>query len=57
MKITVVGGTGMIGSRVVAEAARRGHEVTSISAEDFAVAIVDELEKPAPASTRFAVAN
>jgi len=29
----------------------------SISAEDFAVAIVDELEKPAHAGTRFTVAN
>ena len=31
MKINVIGATGMIGSRVVAEAARRGHEVTAIS--------------------------
>lgn len=31
MKITVIGGTGMIGSRVVAEAARRGHDVTATS--------------------------
>ena len=31
MKITVIGATGMIGSRVVAEAARRGHEVTAVS--------------------------
>ena len=31
MKSVVFGGTGMIGSRVVAEAARRGHEVISIS--------------------------
>lgn len=31
MKITVIGATGMIGSRVVAEAARRGHEVTAAS--------------------------
>jgi putative NADH-flavin reductase len=29
----------------------------SISAEDFAVAIVDELEKPAHTGTRFTVAN
>ena len=29
----------------------------AISAEDFAVAIVDELEKPAHAGKRFAVAN
>ena len=31
MKINVIGATGMIGSRVVAEAARRGHEVIAIS--------------------------
>jgi putative NADH-flavin reductase len=28
-----------------------------ISAEDFAVAVVDELEKPAHSGTRFTVAN
>lgn len=31
MKIAVVGGSGMIGSRIVSEAATRGHQVTSIS--------------------------
>jgi putative NADH-flavin reductase len=31
MRIAVVGGTGMIGSAVVEEALRRGHEVTSVS--------------------------
>lgn len=31
MKITVIGATGMIGSRVVAEAASRGHTVTAMS--------------------------
>lgn len=31
MKIAVIGGTGMVGSRVVAEASSRGHEVTSAS--------------------------
>jgi len=31
MKILLVGATGMIGSRVAAEAVRRGHEVTAIS--------------------------
>lgn len=31
MKITVVGATGMAGSRVVAEATRRGHDVTAVS--------------------------
>ncbi|WP_125613050.1 NAD(P)-dependent oxidoreductase [Specibacter cremeus] len=31
MKIAVIGATGMIGSRIVAEAAARGHEVTAAS--------------------------
>jgi putative NADH-flavin reductase len=31
MRIAIYGGTGMIGSRVAAEAGRRGHEVTAIS--------------------------
>lgn len=31
MKIAVYGATGMVGSQIVAEAARRGHEVTAIS--------------------------
>jgi putative NADH-flavin reductase len=31
MKIAVFGGTGMVGSRIVAEARARGHEVTSLS--------------------------
>ncbi|TDP89996.1 NAD(P)-dependent oxidoreductase [Labedaea rhizosphaerae] len=31
MKITVVGATGMVGTQVVAEAARRDHEVTAVS--------------------------
>jgi uncharacterized protein len=31
MNIAVIGGTGMVGSRVVAEAASRGHSVTSVS--------------------------
>lgn len=31
MKITVIGATGMIGSRIVVEAARRGHEITAVS--------------------------
>ncbi len=31
MKINVIGATGMVGSRIVAEAARRGHEVIAIS--------------------------
>ncbi|MCW2525765.1 MAG: reductase [Pseudonocardiales bacterium] len=31
MRIAVLGGTGMIGSQLVAEAAARGHQVTSVS--------------------------
>jgi putative NADH-flavin reductase len=31
MKIAVIGGTGMIGTRIVTEAAARGHQVTSVS--------------------------
>jgi NAD(P)-dependent dehydrogenase (short-subunit alcohol dehydrogenase family) len=31
MKIAIIGATGMIGSRVVAEAASRGHQVTAVS--------------------------
>ncbi|NJO13043.1 MAG: NAD(P)H-binding protein, partial [Gammaproteobacteria bacterium] len=30
-KITVIGGTGMIGQRIVQEALQRGHEVTLIA--------------------------
>ncbi|MFD0854941.1 NAD(P)H-binding protein, partial [Actinomadura adrarensis] len=30
-RITVIGGTGYAGSAIVAEAARRGHRVTSLS--------------------------
>jgi putative NADH-flavin reductase len=37
MNITVIGGTGMVGSRVVAEAARRGHEVTAVSRSGTAI--------------------
>ncbi|MBS0200022.1 MAG: NAD(P)H-binding protein [Proteobacteria bacterium] len=37
MKINVIGATGMVGSRVVAEAARRGHEVIAISRSGAAV--------------------
>jgi putative NADH-flavin reductase len=31
MKITVIGATGMVGSRIVAEAGQRGHDVTAVS--------------------------
>lgn len=31
MKITVIGATGMVGSRIVAEAANRGHDILAAS--------------------------
>lgn len=31
MKITVIGATGMVGQRLVAEAASRGHQVVAVS--------------------------
>ena len=37
MKIAVYGATGMVGSQIVAEAARRGHEVTALSRKGAAV--------------------
>lgn len=37
MKITVIGGSGMLGSRIVAEALGRGHEVTAGSRSGTAV--------------------
>ena len=37
MKIAVIGGTGMVGSRIVAEAAARGHQVTAVSRKGDAV--------------------
>lgn len=37
MKMTVLGATGMIGSRLVAEASRRGHTVTAVSRSGAAV--------------------
>lgn len=46
MKIAVIGGTGMIGSRTVAEAAARGHEVTSATRSG----------RPAPGAGRDVVA-
>jgi uncharacterized protein len=41
MKIAVFGGTGQVGSRVVAEAAGRGHEVTVLSRHEAAGASAD----------------
>src|SRR5690606_7230763 len=38
VNITVIGATGMVGARVVAEAARRGHHVTAVSRSGKAVA-------------------
>jgi len=31
MNITVIGATGTVGSRIVAEAGQRGHDVTAVS--------------------------
>jgi putative NADH-flavin reductase len=36
MKVAVLGGTGMVGSRIVAELAARGHQVTSVSRQQAA---------------------
>ena len=44
MKINVIGATGMVGSRVVAEAARRGHEVIAISRSGTAVTNASQAE-------------
>jgi putative NADH-flavin reductase len=38
MKIAVIGGSGMVGSRIVAEAAARGHDVIAISRKGDAAA-------------------
>jgi putative NADH-flavin reductase len=68
VKILLIGATGMIGSRIAAEALRRGHRITAatrscradgtsfISAEDYAVALVDELEKNEAIRRRITVA-
>lgn len=37
MKIAVIGATGMVGSAVVAEAARRGHDVTAVTRHGSAI--------------------
>ena len=37
-RITILGGTGYAGAAIVAEAANRGHEVTSVSRSDSASA-------------------
>ncbi|MDN6624314.1 MAG: NAD(P)H-binding protein, partial [Acidipropionibacterium jensenii] len=37
MNITVIGATGMVGSRVVAEALSRGHQVTAVTRGGTAV--------------------
>ena len=55
MKIAVIGATGMVGSRLVAEAARRGHQVTAASrsgapAEGASTAITVDLSDTARVS-------
>lgn len=42
MKIAVVGGTGMVGKEIVAEAVRRGHTVTAVSRSGKAVSETPE---------------
>ncbi len=63
MKIALIGASGFIGSRLLTELTRRGRRSSPgcgrwrspISAEDYAVAMVDELEKPAHSRQRFTV--
>lgn len=50
MKIAVYGGTGNIGSQIVAEAARRGHDVT-------ALARTARREQPVPDGATFAIGD
>jgi uncharacterized protein len=47
MKIAVVGATGMVGSRVVAEAATRGHQVTAVSRTGSASAQPNVIDRAA----------
>jgi putative NADH-flavin reductase len=62
MKIALIGATGRVGSRItgkfrlgkdqlLSDAARK----SSISMEDFAIAMIDELEHPAHSRQRFTV--
>ncbi len=43
MKILVVGGSGMIGSRIVAEAAARGHQVVAGARHPEKIAISENV--------------
>ena len=56
MKIIVVGGTGMVGSRIVAEAAARGHEVTAASRTGTAAGTPGVTSVALDATDRHAVA-
>jgi uncharacterized protein YbjT (DUF2867 family) len=51
MKIVVVGASGMVGSRVVAEAVTRGHEITAASRGRAAPPSPSGVT-PVPSSTR-----
>jgi putative NADH-flavin reductase len=42
VQITVIGAAGMVGSRVVAEAAARGHEVTAVVRDEARAAVLPE---------------
>jgi putative NADH-flavin reductase len=63
MKIALIGATGNVGSRLLAELLRRGYEVAGvvrhgenrISMEDFAIAFADEIESPRHPRQRFTV--
>lgn len=62
MKIAIYGATGMIGSRLAAEAVRRGHEVTGVSRSGGAVPddvrpVTGDATDPATAKTVAAAAD
>lgn len=61
MKIAVFGVGGRIGTRIAEEALSRGHDVTGAArtparVKDFAVALIDEVEKPRHVRQRFTAA-
>jgi putative NADH-flavin reductase len=57
MKIAVIGGTGMVGSRIVAEAAARGHQVTAVSRKGDASESPNVTALKADASDLVALSN
>jgi putative NADH-flavin reductase len=69
MKLIVFGATGLLGSRLVTEALRRGHEVTASAREPSAMSdlegvravpadvMLDEAEHPDHSRERFTVAH